>query len=72
MRRQSLIARKLPAAIGHEVNGQEHLDESLAAGQEVVGLVEDAMTQTGSKQDAQKAVDKQRVEQLVLDLLLLV
>ena len=72
MRGQSGVARHLPRAVLHDVDGQQHLDEALERREEVVGLVEDAMAQTGADKDAEEAVDEQRVEQLVLDFLLLV
>ena len=51
------------------MNGQQHLHKALERCQEVVGLVEDAMPQTGAHKDADEAVDEQGVEQLVLYLL---
>ena len=72
MRGQSGVARHLPRAVLHDVYGQQHLDEALERREEVVGLVEDAMAQTGADKDAEEAVDEQRVEQLVLDFLLFV
>ena len=41
---QSFIARKLPTSIGHEMNGQEHLHEVLAGGEEIVGLIEQTVS----------------------------
>jgi len=69
---QSCVARHLPTAVGQEVDGQQHLHEALERRQEVVGLVEDAVAQSGTDEDAEEAVEEQRVEQLVLDFLLLV
>jgi hypothetical protein len=43
-----------------------------AATEEIARLVEQAVTQSGTYQDAQKTIDEERVEQLVLDFLFLV
>lgn len=67
---QSLVARVFPPAIGHEVYRHYHLYEMLAVGKKIVGLVEDAVTKARTCEDAYKTVDKQRVEQFVLDTLL--
>ena len=72
VRGQALVARHLPPAVGQEVYGQQHLDEAPPRRQEVVGLVEDAVPQACTYQDAQEAVDEQRLKLLVADLLFLV
>ena len=72
MRGQSGIACHLPATIGQEVDGQQHLDKALERRQKVVGLVEDAVAESGADENAEEAIEEERVEQLVLNLLLLV
>ena len=72
MRGQTLIAGHVPRAILVDMDRQQHLDKALPRREEVVGLVEDAVAQARTDQNAQEAVDEQRLEQLVLDLLLLV
>ena len=62
---QSFIAGELPSAVGHEMDGQEHLHDVLAGSEEIVGLIEQAMPQTGTNQDAQEAIDEQRIEDIL-------
>ena len=69
VRSQPFIAGELPRAVLHEMDGQEHLDDVLAGREEVVGLVEQAVAQSGAYQDAQKAIEEQRVEQVLLHFL---
>ena len=47
------------------MDGQEHLHDMLARGKEIVGLIEQAMPQTGTNQDAQEAIDEQRIEDIL-------
>ena len=54
------------------MNRQQHFYDALERGQEVLWLVEDAMAQTGTDQDAEETVDKEGVKVLVLDLLFLI
>ena len=54
------------------MNGQEHLYDVLAAAQEVAGFVEKAVAQTGTHQNAEKAIDEEGVEIFFLYLLLFV
>ena len=72
MRGKASIACDFPAAIRQEMNRQQHLHDTLPRGQEVLWLVEDAMAQTGTDQDAEEAVNKEGVKVLVLDLLFLI
>ena len=51
------------------MNGQEHLHDVLAGSKEIVGLVEQAMSQTGSDEDAEETVNEQRVENVLFFLL---
>ena len=69
---QTLITRELPTAVGHEMDGQDHLHDMAERTEVVVGLVEEAMPQTGTRQDTHKTVEEEGVEQFVLDLLLFV
>ena len=48
MRRKALIAHKLPTSVFQKANGDEHLYEAFYGRQEIVRLVEDAMSQTRS------------------------
>ena len=86
MRGQSLIARKGYAAIGkteepivgemgvalHEMDREEHLDDVLAGGEEIIGLIEETMAQTGTHNHTEKEVEKERIEQFVLEFLVFV
>ena len=49
---QSLVAREFPSAVGQEMNGNEHLEDVFSAAKEIVGLIEQAMPQSGTDQDA--------------------
>ena len=51
---------------------QEHLYDALPRGEEVIGLIEDTMSQTGTYQDAHEAIDEQGFKFLVGDALLLI
>ena len=70
--RAILVAYILPSSLSQETDGQEHFYPSFARGQEVVRLVEDAMSQSGTHQNAHEAIDEQGVKEFVLDLLLLI
>ena len=61
---QPLIAGELPSAAGQELHGENHLPEVV---QVVVGLVEEAVPQPRAYQDAEEAVEEQRVELVVGD-----
>ena len=70
---QSLVAGELPlpcVGVG-EVYGQQHLYEAAHGGEVVLGLVEDAVPQSGTDEDAEEAVDEQGIELLVRNLLIL-
>ena len=62
VRGQAFVADKLPRAVGHVVYRDDHLDETVPAREEVLGLVEEAVTQSSADQDAQKAVNEKRLE----------
>lgn len=47
------------------MDGQEHLDDVLAGREEVVGLVEQAVAQSGTDEDAEEAVDEEWVEDVL-------
>ena len=49
--RQSFVACELPVAVIEDMDGQEHLDNALPGRQEIVGLVEQTMAQSGTYQD---------------------
>ena len=49
---QSLVACEFPSAVGQEMNGNEHLEDVFSAAKEIVGLIEQAMPQSGTNQDA--------------------
>ena len=68
---QTLIARELPAH-GGVLDGQEHLDDVVPGTQKIVGLVEEAVTQTCPDDDAKEAVDEEGVEIFVLHMLILI
>ena len=72
MRRQPLITCKLPSTIRQEMDGKQHFYEALYGSQVVVGLIEETMSQTGTYEDTNEAIEEQGVEELVLDLLLLI
>ena len=72
VRSQTFVARKLPSALGKKVDGQQHLNKTAAGSEEIVGLIEDAMAQTRTGQDADKAIEEERIELLVADVLLLI
>ena len=69
---QSLVAGELPPSVGQEMDGQKHLYEPFAAGEEIVRLVEDAVAQACTDENSEETVDEQRVEQLVFYLLFLI
>ena len=72
MRGKSFISREFPRAVGQLVEGDEHLNESLATRQVVVGFVEDAMTQSGSHEHTHETIEEEGFKLLVLNLLVFV
>ncbi len=70
--RQSLIARKLPTAVGHMVHRYQHLDEMIPLREEVFWLIKDAMSQSATNQHTEEDVQKKGRELFVRHLLLLV
>ena len=68
MRSQALIARHLevPVVVACELYGQQHLNEATHRGEIILGLVEDAVSQSCTHKDADKTVEEQRVELPVL------
>ena len=66
---KSFIACELPSAVGHEMDRQEHLYDVFAGGKEIIWLVEQAMSQTSTNQDAQEAIDEKRVKDVLYFLL---
>ena len=46
------------------MNGQEHLDDSFSAGQEIIWLIKDTMPQTCSGKHTYKAIKGLRVKLL--------
>ena len=72
VRSQSGVARILPRAVGHLVHWHEHLNEMGTRREEIVGLIEQAVAQTGTHQNANEAIDEQRIEQFVLDFLVFI
>lgn len=69
---ESGIAAEFPVAIGHDFYWQEHLDETVGATQIVVWFIEEAMSESCTDEDADEAVEEERVELLVRYLLALV
>ena len=59
---KACIAGKLPSAVGQELDGKYHFPEVV---QVVFGLVEQAVPQTRTYQNAEKAVEEQWVEEAV-------
>ena len=59
---QAFVAHEMPRAVGQKFEGNEHFEEMCTRRKIVVGLVEEAMSESGSYQYAQKAIDKERVE----------
>ena len=55
-----------------EFYGQKHLYEVLSRGQEVVGLIEDAMAEACSYEYANEDIEEQRLKFLIRILMLLV
>ena len=68
---QALIADEAHTR-GGEAYGEPHLDEAGEVVEVVLGLVEDAVAQTGTEQDAEEAVEEEGLEELGLYLLILV
>lgn len=68
---QALITYKAHART-READRQEHLDEAGEIGQIVGRLIEQAVAQARTDEDAEKAVEEQGFEQLFLNLLILV
>ena len=69
---QSAVTGQDYASLRFETYGKQHLNEMLAAGKVILGLVEDAVTQTGAYEYAQEAVEEQRLECLFLDTAVLI
>lgn len=69
---QSGIACEFPSAVFKEADGEQHLDDVFARGEEVVGFIEETVSQSCSDENADEAVDKERIEQFVFYLLLFV
>lgn len=69
---KSAISYKLYASLRHKTYGQEHLDEMLAAGKVILGLIEDTVTQTGTDKNTQEAVKEQGLKSLLFDAAVLV
>ena len=59
---QTFVAHEMPRTVGQKLEGNEHLEEMCARRKIVIGLVEEAMSESGSYQYAQEAIDKERVE----------
>jgi hypothetical protein len=72
VRGESLIAHEFPRTVGHVVHRDNHLDGVVPRCEEIVGLIEQAVAQSGTDEDAEKTVDEERVEILVFNLLFLV
>jgi len=51
------------------VDRDEHLDDVVPRREEIVGLIEQAVAQSGADEDAQEAVDEERVEDVHFGLL---
>ena len=66
---ESGIAAEFPVAVGHDFYWQQHLDETVGAAQVIVGLIEEAMAKARTDEDADEAVEEERVELLVRNLL---
>ena len=69
---ETLIARELPRPVGHEMDREEHLHDVLARGEEIVGLIEETVAETGTDEHTDEDVHEERVELLIGDLLILV
>ena len=54
------------------MDGEQHLNQTLAAGQIVAWLVKDAVTQPGTDQHTDEAIEEEGFKLLVLYLLLLI
>ena len=52
--------------------GQEHLQNMLPTAEEIVGFIEQTVSQTRTDEDAEEAINEQRVEILVFDFLFLI
>ena len=63
--RKSLISRKFATAVGHVENRYQYLDEVIPLGEEILRLIEDAMSQTTTYQYTDKDVEKQWRELLI-------
>ena len=59
-------------ARAREAYGEPHLNEAGEVVEVVLRLIEDTMPQAGTEQDAEEAVEEQRFEELVLNLLILI
>ena len=62
---QTFISGEFPAAVGHKMDGYEHFNDVFTATQEVVGLVEQAVSQSGSDENTEETVDEERVEDVL-------
>lgn len=51
------------------MDGEEHLDDVVC---EIVGLIEEAMTEPCTDENTKEAIDEEWVEQLVLDFLVFI
>ena len=72
VRGEAAVARELPSAALKKLYGHEYLHDVLPRREEEVGLVEEAVAQSRTHDDAHEAVYEERVEELVLYLLLTV
>jgi hypothetical protein len=72
MRGKSLVSYILPTAICHVMDGEDHLNDMVPGGEEVIWLIEQAVPQAAAYKDTYEAVDEQWVKILVLDLLLFI
>ena len=59
-------------AIGFNLNRDEHLNDMGKRTEEVVWLVKEAMTQSCTDENTEKAIDKEGVKQLIFYLLVFI
>lgn len=69
---QSFVACVVPRTVGPHLGRHNHFQHVGGAAEEVIGLVEQAVAQSGTNQDAKEAVEHERVELLVTNALFLV
>ena len=62
---KTFISCEFPRAIGNLVDGQQHLYDMVDTAEEIVWLVEEAVTQACTDEYSQETIDEQRVEELV-------